>query len=141
MATRGSLTEAPQPPMTVGECCRTDYAHEKMWHARALEHCSAVREREAPPSAAAQMQQEIGVLRCAESKHDTNELTYKSETDSQTRRAGLRWPGARGARGGTGARGQQTRLGRTDWTRNRPAAQHRGTCNTRREATRERVCM
>ena len=116
MVTRGFLTDAPQPQMTVWASAAELIMPTEMWHIRALEHYSEVKEREATPSAATRVDQEIIVLsetvsdkdNYAESKHDTNELTYKSETDSQTRRTDVWWPRARGVRRGMGAQGQQT---------------------------------
>lgn len=148
MVTRGFLTEAPQPQMTVWASAAELIMPTEMWHIRALEHYSEVKEHEATPSAATRVDQEIIVLsetvsdkdNYAESKHDTNELTYKSETDSQTRRTDVWWPRARGVRRGMGAQGQQTRLGRTGWTNNRPLCTAQGAVFNIRLKPRGKEC-
>ena len=80
------------------KCPSTDGCPKKMWHVYALEYDSATKENETMPFEAPLMDLEMIILRDVSQrktniicchirgifKNDTNELRYKTETDSET---------------------------------------------------------
>ena len=86
----------------------------KMWYMYTMEHQSAINKNEIMPFAATWMDLEITILSEVKSdrerqiyvitymqnlKYDSNELIYKTETDSQTQKTNLQLPKGKG-RGG-----------------------------------------
>ena len=90
------------------KCPSTEEWIKKMWHIYTVEYYSAIKKNEIMPFAATRMDLEIIILSEVKLererkipyditymwnlKYDTNELTYETETDSQTQRTDLSLP-------------------------------------------------
>ena len=98
------------------KCPLTDEWIKKMWYIYTMEYYSAIKKNEIMPFTAQWMDLEIIILSgvsqkdkdkyhmisliCGIQKNDTNELIYKTETDSQTSKTNLWLPKGKGGREG-----------------------------------------
>ena len=98
------------------KCPLTEGWIKKIWYIYTMEYYSAIKKNEIIPFAATGMDLEIIILSevsqtekdkyhmisliCGIQKNDTNELIYKTETDSQTSKTNLWLPKGKGGREG-----------------------------------------